>query len=194
MNIIERAMAFALKAHEGQTRKFSTIPYILHPAEVSTIAAALTDKPEVIAAALLHDTIEDTDTTKEEILEQFGPYVCELVLSETEDKMPDLPETETWLTRKAQTLLVLKETKNIDVKILWLSDKLANLRSIYRDYAYCGDEVWNKFHQKDKKMQEWYYRTVASYVAELHETPAYEAYDVLVEALFGENTDTNETH
>jgi len=79
MNMIEKAKTFATKAHEGQVRKYTGVPYIVHPIEVSEIVAEYNGSQEMIAAALLHDVVEDTDVTIEEIRSEFGNSVASLV-------------------------------------------------------------------------------------------------------------------
>ena len=184
MNKVEEALIFATHAHEGQTRKYGNIPYILHPAEVSAIAATMTDDENTLAAALLHDTIEDCGVEAAEIREKFGPRVAALVQSESEDKLADRPPEETWKERKEDSLLMLAHTKDIDVKIMWLSDKLSNVRSFYRTYLKDGNAMWQRLHQKDPAMQAWYYRTVAESVPELSGYCAYAEYCDLVNKLF----------
>ena len=183
--LIDKAIAFAVKKHAGQVRKFGNTPYILHPLEVAVIVSTLTSDEATIAAGLLHDTVEDTDTTPEEIKENFGSRVYALVASETEDKLSDKPASETWLERKQDSLLALEYTKDIEVKKMWLGDKLSNLRSFYREYLVEGDELWLKLNQKDKKMHAWYYRTIAEYIKDLEHTAAYAEYCLLYEKIFG---------
>ena len=79
LNLVSRAVIFAAAAHDGQVRKGTDIPYIVHPMEAAAIAAGLTNDPEVIAAAVLHDVVEDTGTTKNELEAEFGSRVAELV-------------------------------------------------------------------------------------------------------------------
>ncbi len=182
---LNKAIAFAAKKHEGQFRKSELIPYILHPLEVGAIVAGIMNDENVIIAGLLHDTVEDTDTTFKEIRDNFGDTVANLVFSETEDKLEELPPEETWMIRKKESLKVLKESKDMRKKVLWLSDKLSNTRAIYRSYLKRGDDVFNDFHQKDKKKQEWYYRTIADYLKELSYSAAYQEYVELVDKIFG---------
>ena len=184
MNIVDEAIIFAVKAHEGQTRKMSGIPYILHPIEVVSIIGTMTSELETMAAGALHDTVEDCGISPEEIRERFGSRVYALVQSETEDKMLDIPKEASWLDRKKDSLLVLSNTKDLQVKILWLGDKLSNIRSFYREYLKHGDEIWKKLNQKDKKMHEWYYRTIAENMTELSDTAAYQEYIRLLGELF----------
>jgi (p)ppGpp synthase/HD superfamily hydrolase len=81
MNLVERARVFATAAHAavGQTRKYTFEPYIVHPAEVAGIVARVPHTPEMLAAAWLHDTVEDTGVTNTDITREFGDTVGELV-------------------------------------------------------------------------------------------------------------------
>ena len=86
--MVEKAIAFATKAHEGQVRKGTRRPYIVHPLEVGEIVSEMTDDEEVIAAAVLHDTIEDCEEVTEEMLRrEFGERVASMVAHESEDKV-----------------------------------------------------------------------------------------------------------
>ena len=187
MNLVDNAIIFATKAHSGMVRKFSPAPYILHPLEAMTIAGTMTDDAEILAAAVLHDTVEDTPVTLQEIEENFGSRVAELVSSETEDKREDKPPYETWQIRKEESIAFLRERGDIAVKILWLSDKLSNMRSFYRSYLKRGDDIWNDFNQKDKNKQHWYYRTIADLMPELKEYPAWQEYNILIKRVFEED-------
>ncbi len=184
MNVLEKAIIFATNAHEGQKRKISGIPYILHPLEVASIISTMTDDIEVMAAGVLHDTVEDCNVDPLEITRLFGTHVSALVQGETEDKLQDRPPSETWQERKEDSLLFIKNSKNRDIKILWLSDKLSNIRSFYREYLRIGDNLWLYLNQKDPKMQKWYYTTVADCLAELEDTPAFKEYVDLVNKIF----------
>lgn len=183
--VINRAIVFATKAHEGQYRKFSNIPYILHPLEVATIIATMTDDADTIAAGLLHDTVEDTPVTPEQIRDTFGSHIYQLVMSETEDKMDKRPPEETWMERKQDSLLILQNTPSKEVKILWLADKLSNLRSFCRAYQREKSRIWEHLHQKDPKLQEWYYRSILDCIPELKDTLAYQEYTNCLNYLFG---------
>lgn len=88
-NYTLKAIAFATKKHEGQTRKVSGMPYILHPLSVATLVSTYkTSKnlDQMIAATILHDTLEDTDTTFKELARNFTPLTCSLVLELTDSK------------------------------------------------------------------------------------------------------------
>ncbi len=184
MNVLDEAVIFAVKAHEGQKRKMFDLPYILHPMEVAQIISTMTEDKNVMAAGALHDTVEDCGVDPEEIRRRFGPRVAALVLSETEDKLAERPPEETWMERKKDSLLMLKYTKDTDVKILWLADKLSNLRSFYRAKRKIGDEIYENLHQKDPMMHRWYYLSVAEYTGELAETDAHREVVELIDKVF----------
>lgn len=186
MNIADEAAIFAVKAHSGQKRKTGNIPYILHPMEVAAVIGTMTDDENVIAAGFLHDTVEDCSVNIETIRELFGDVVCRLVKSETEDKRSDLPPGETWFIRKKESLEELRYADE-KVKILWLADKLSNMRSFSRMYRDEGTDMWRHFNQKDPVKQEWYYRTVGEYLREFEHTPAYREYMMLTDMIFGGN-------
>lgn len=186
MNLVEKAIVFAANAHSGQTRKDGYTPYILHPAEVAAIAATMTGDHELIAACILHDTVEDTAATVEDIRREFGDKVAALVEGDTEEESDDAPRAESWYTRKEKSLKKLMNSDR-DVKILWLSDKLSNMRSLYRMYRAEGDRMWRRFNQQDKIVQKWYYHTIADLLSELNNTAAYEEYLMRMNVVFGED-------
>ena len=181
-NIFEKAVAFAMKAHEGQTRKDGGV-YILHPLEDATIVGTMTSDLEVLAAAVLHDTVEDTAVTAEDILENFGERVAMLVAHETENKRPEMKASESWKIRKEETLDILKDSP-VETKILWLGDKLSNMRSLSRDYDKIGAAVFERFNEKDPKKQRWYHETILDYIIELKDFHAYKEYENLFHHVF----------
>ena len=123
MELVSEAIAFAVKAHDGMRRKKSEAPYILHPMEAAVIVGTMSEDQNLIAAAALHDVVEDAGITIEEIEERFGKRVRELVESETEDKRADLPPAATWRIRKEESLAVLKNTDDIAVLMVWLATR-----------------------------------------------------------------------
>lgn len=185
VNTFEKALAFAAKKHEGQIRKRNGVPYILHPCEAAAIAATMTDDPEILAAVMLHDTLEDTDTTFQELRQAFGDRVARLVGQETEDQHAELSREQSWMTRKKDSLSRLHRSADPAVKIMWLSDKLSNIRSFFRLHLEEGDAMWEHFHQKDRAVQEWYYREILKELSDLSDTLAYREYEWLVNIIFG---------
>lgn len=181
---LDDAIEFATKKHTEQTRKRENTPYILHPLEAAAVAAELTKDEDILIAAVLHDTVEDTDTSIDEVREKFGNRVAELVESETENKREDLPPEETWEIRKKESLEHLKNSTDPAVKILWLADKVSNIRTLYRLYQKEGDALWNHFNMKDIKKQAWYYKTVAELLSDLEDTLPYQEYKQIVDYIF----------
>lgn len=177
--MIDKAIAFATKAHEGQVRKGTTRPFILHPLEVGRIVATMTDDEEVVCAAILHDTIEDCEgVTEEMIRDAFTLRVAGLVVQESEDK------SKTWMERKSATIAHLKAAPR-EIQMIGLADKLSNMRDIDRDYPECGEELWNRFRMKDKNVIGWYYKSIRESLKEsMAETDAYKEYCELIEKNF----------
>ena len=185
MELVSEAIIFAVNAHDGMRRKRSDAPYILHPMEAAVIVGTMSDDQNLIAAAALHDVVEDAGITIEEIEEKFGTRVRELVESETEDKRAELPPADTWRIRKEESLAVLKNTEDVAVLMVWLGDKLANMRAIYRDWKVEGDAMWQRFNQKDVNEQAWYYKSITKLTERLSFTSAWIEYKTLTELVFG---------
>ena len=187
-DLLNRAIVFAVEKHAGAVRKGTVIPYIVHPLEALAIASSMTDRQEVFAAAVLHDVVEDAGVSRSELVDRFGERVAELVMAESEDKREDEDKSASWRTRKEETIAHLRKISNIDVKVIALSDKLSNMRSIYRDYTTIGEDFWNRFNQKDKSQHGWYYSEMADVLSELSDTFAWKEYSQLVGIVFEEVT------
>ena len=161
MNKIEEAIIYATVMHQGKVRKLGSIPYILHPLEVAQILATMTDDQDIITAGILHDIVEDTDGTLKEIEKRFGERVAFLVSSESENEYAGEDRSESWKRRKEESLKVLKNADDLGVRMLWLADKLANIRSLAGNYSEYGEKTWESFHQRNPEMHHWYYQTIA---------------------------------
>lgn len=156
---IVEAFGFAFKAHFGMLRKDSDVPYIVHPIDVASILMKNGASEEVVAAGLLHDVIEDTGVTKDQISKQFGEDVAELVYWATEPEQPrdDPDKKKTWKPRKAVTIEKIKKADR-EMKILSCADKLFNIRDTIEDHNRCGDACWEKFNASREDIA-WYYRS-----------------------------------
>jgi len=177
----DKAVKFAIEAHSGTERRCKGYPYIIHPMEAAAIVATMTNDQELLAAAILHDTVEDTDVTIEQIRELFGDRVAELVQHET----APLDESLTWREKKTAQLKQLADAPH-ESKIVALGDKFSNMSGIALDYRQIGDEVWKRFHAPNGKPDvEWYYRSLADAMSELSDTLAYKEYVKLLEEVFG---------
>jgi (p)ppGpp synthase/HD superfamily hydrolase len=154
MKMIFPAVEFATKAHAGQYRKGTKIPYIIHPLSVAKILIEHDCSEGVVIAGILHDTVEDTSITIEDIRRTFGEKVASLVEGASE---PD--KSDTWENRKRHTIDYLK-TAPLDILLVSLADKLDNIRAIREDCEKLGESVWSRFN-RPKESQAWYYRNLA---------------------------------
>ncbi len=153
MDMIERAIIFAAKAHKNQTRKGTDIPYITHTFAVGMLLQKEKCSEEVIAAGILHDTLEDTETTFKDLTEAFGVRVANLVLAASENDK-SLP----WTVRKQHTIEMLKDASLEEIQVI-VADKLHNLKSIRTDINLYGDIIWQRFN-RGKCDQHWYYASI----------------------------------
>ena len=182
--LLDRAIVFAVQAHHNTERRGKGFPYIVHPMEAVEIVASITPDQELLAAAALHDTIEDTDVTVEDIRRAFGDRVAELVHAESDQFTEGVSEEDSWHERKQAAIDRLAHASH-DAKIVAMGDKLSNMRAIWRDYQVQGDALWNIFHTKDKADHEWHYRGLAKSLSELSDTFAYQEFVHLIDVVFG---------
>ncbi len=182
--LLDRAIIFAVKAHAGTERRGKGFPYIVHPMEAMEIVSTMTADQELLAAAALHDTVEDTGVTVEQLREEFGDRIAELVASESDTIDEGVSEEESWRSRKEAGIRRLSRATR-DEKIVALGDKLSNMRAIARDYAEQGEAFWNIFHAKDPKEHAWRYRALADAMRELEGTAAFSEFESLIEKVFG---------
>ena len=180
-SLFDKAVQFATEAHSGTERRGKGYPYIIHPMEAAAIVATMTKDQEMLAAAILHDTVEDTDVTIEQIRERFGDRVALLVQNETAPLDENMP----WREKKTAQLKQLADAP-YDSKIVAMGDKFSNLSGIALDYRQIGDEVWKRFHAPNGKPDvEWYYRSLAEALSELSDKLTYQEYVKLLEEVFG---------
>ncbi len=158
---LKKAVDYAAQAHKGQYRKGTEIPYMIHLLRTWYYVRQMTEDEEEWAAALLHDTLEDTTVTVEELQREFGENVAALVLGETEKKREEYPASQTWQLRKSETIQRLRQWQQDETKTSVLhiafGDKLANLFSLAFEYQIMKEQLWNKFNQQDKEKHGWYY-------------------------------------
>ena len=181
--LLDRAIIFAVRAHAGTERRGKGFPYIVHPMEAVEIVATMTPDQELLAAAVLHDTVEDTDVTIEQIRTEFGERVASFVAAESDEPHQRPDSVENWRDRKQAAINRIARASR-DAKIVALGDKLSNMRAIARDYALQGDDLWDLFHAKDPKEHEWHYRGLADALSELQDTFAYKEFENLINQVF----------
>ena len=181
--LLDRAIIFAVKAHAGTERRGKGYPYIVHPLEAVEIVATMTADQELLAAAALHDTVEDTDVTVEQIRADFGERIALLVADESDEMPAGVSEEDSWHSRKQAAIDRLTRASH-DAKMVALGDKLSNMRAIARDYAMQGDALWNLFHVKERRDHEWHYRGLADALRELDGTFAFQEFEQLINKVF----------
>lgn len=183
-SFVDKAIKFAVDAHANTERRGKGFPYVIHVLEAMEIVATLTNDPELLAAAALHDTVEDTDVTVDQIRAEFGDRVASIVHAESDELDPSLPECDTWRARKQAAIDRLRVASH-DAKIVAMGDKLSNMRAIARDYDQKGDELWKIFHAPGGKADhEWHYRGLAKSLCELAGTPAYDEFTAAIDHVF----------
>ena len=182
--LIYKALYKADYLHKNSKPRKTGEPYITHPIAVSSILVKYGLDAETCAAALLHDTVEDTNTALEDIEKQFGLRVRQLVAKESEDKKESMPKSQSWQIRKQEAIDKLKQEDDLGVKIVCLCYKVSNLRSFQLLCFDKGDDAWNSFNMKDPKKHYWYYSSILEALSELKDTPVYKEYDFLVHSIF----------
>lgn len=182
MTLVTQAMIFAAQKHDGVVRKGSDIPYIVHPMEAAAIAATITDDPHLLAAAALHDVMEDCGVTYEELLERFGQRVADLVREDSQNLGAFAHAS--WGACRIEALRRIAASGR-ELKLIVLSDKLSNIRAIYRDFQREGAAMFKKFNQSDMRRHAWYYRNCTALVRdEFENTSAWRELSALVEHVF----------
>ena len=181
--LLDRAIVFAVRAHAGTERRGKGFPYIVHPLEAVSIVATMTADQELLAAAALHDTVEDTDVTVDEIRTEFGDRIAAIVADESDFVPEDLPEEESWHARKQAAIDRLSRASR-EAKMVALGDKLSNMRAIARDYAIQGDALWDLFHEKRRSEHAWHYHGLADALRELEGTYAFQEFERLINQVF----------
>lgn len=181
--LFDKAAKFAIDAHANSERRGKGFPYVIHAMEAAEIVASITNDQELLAAAMLHDVIEDTDVTEEEIRAEFGDRIADLVTVESDPVYEGLSVYESWKMRKQYAIDRLSK-QNREAKIISLGDKLSNMRAIARDFNKQGDELWKIFHAPDPRLHEWHYRELAKALEELSDTDAYQELIHLIDDTF----------
>lgn len=182
--MLDKAIEFARKAHEGSFRKGNNQPYIFHPLEVLSLVSLMSNDDEILCAAVLHDTVEDTDVSGDDIKREFGNRVYDIVAFETEDKRGQVNKTATWVDRKKEAIENLRQSRDIGTKMVCLGDKVSNLRSFHFLQLDQGEKMWENFNMKDPLKHYWYYNEIAKQLDELKDYSVYKEYLFLIDTVF----------
>ena len=183
-SLVDRAIGFAARAHEGQHRKTGNIPFIAHPVGVAMILLEMGCTDEVVAAGLLHDTVEDTNVSIEDIRQQFGDEVADIVAGCTEPPK----KRGNWEARKLHSIHSFRNAP-LNVKLVAAADKYHNLVHINYTEKNLGPAMWKRFGGGEEQ-QAWYYRSVydslISNVDELEKYPIFAKLGLEIEKLFAD--------
>lgn len=182
-SFFDKAIQFAIKAHSGFERRGKGYPYIVHPMEAVAIVATITKDQEILAAAALHDVVEDTEYTAEDIRKEFGERVASLVEAESDIVIEGKTEAESWKERKEHAISHLSKLP-YDAKVVAIGDKLSNARAMLLDYKNIGEKLWDRFHVNDPKLHKWHYEGLRSALSELKGTAAFDEFSSIVDELF----------
>ncbi|TYS62512.1 bifunctional (p)ppGpp synthetase/guanosine-3',5'-bis(diphosphate) 3'-pyrophosphohydrolase [Sutcliffiella horikoshii] len=158
MKLVEKAIIFAAMAHKNQTRKGTETPYVTHPFAVGMMLQGAGCSEEVVAAGILHDTLEDTEATYDSLVKEFGAPVANLVVAASEND-----KSLSWEDRKQHTIDGLKDASMDELQVI-VADKLHNLRSIRTDLEEHGEVIWGRFN-RGKQKQHWYYASIVKALA-----------------------------
>ena len=183
--LLDRAIVFAVEAHHNTERRGKGFPYIVHPLEAVAIVATMTSDQELLAAAALHDVVEDTGISLEDLRNRFGDRVAWLVEQESDKFIPGRNESDSWRERKQAAIDRLAAAPR-EAKMVALGDKLSNMRAIARDYDELGNKLWDRFHAPGGRADhEWHYRGLALSLSDLAGTHAFSEFVHHLEHVFG---------
>ncbi len=174
-DIVENAARIAVVAHKNQTRKDGDIPYVVHPFMVALTLARHGFPNEVVAAALVHDVLEDTDFPEEELKAAIGDTAFAIVKAVTNE--PGLP----WEEQRSKYVETVR-TGPEGAKAVSLADKLHNMKNLHEAHEVHGVALWTMFSRgKDKKI--WFEEMMISMLREAWDHPLIDDYEKLVEEM-----------
>ena len=178
ISLVDQAIGFAARAHQTQRRKLGDMPYIAHPVAVAFMLQEMGCDETIVAAGLLHDTVEDTPITIEQIREKFGVEVADIVAGCTEPPK----KSNNWEERKLYMIRSLVDAP-LTVKLVAATDKYHNLsHSLYMSRER-GKSIWRRFG-RGKEQQAWYYRNVSqSILANVPDPEQYPIFQRLLDVI-----------
>jgi len=159
-NDLEKAIYFATIAHQNQKRIKEDIDFIIHPFTVGMMLKDLGLANEYVISGILHDVIEDTSFSYQDIEKEFGKKVATNVLKVSENK-----NISDWKERKKEFIARLKKEKDDNILILECADKLHNLLSDYNLFKKIGKEIW-KYSSVSYEDIKWYYKNIFKIIKE----------------------------
>lgn len=183
MERIKKAIVVSSTAHKNQVRKGTDIPYIVHPYEVGFILRDNDFDEDIIIAGILHDTLEDTELTREIIESEFGKKVLDIIIQVSESKLEKASLS--WKERKEIAIRRL-ESASREAKIVACADKLSNTRSMLEGYRKNGKEFFKIFNTDDYEDHKWHYNASLKALFDIRELEIYKDLKRNIEELFCE--------
>ena len=175
MRVIEQATKIAIEAHKTQVRKHDGSPYIVHPCMVALKVAKYGFDDEVIAAALTHDVLEDSDISEKELRDALGDSVVDIVKTVT------YPKNLEWREKRVAYIQSVCEG-SVGAKAVSVADKIHNLESLLETYEKEGPSLWKKFNRgREDKL--WSEETLLYKLKEVWQHPLLDEYEHLVERM-----------
>ena len=160
----ERALTLAARAHQGQTRKGSDIPYLVHPVHVSTILLRHGYPQDAVLAGLLHDVVEDSGIPLARIEAAFGPSVADIVATLTERKREEDGAGRPWEARKREALAELRRASPAALAVK-AADIIHNTHTLASQLRDRGPAIWQHYSRGAQESL-WYYCSAAEIVRE----------------------------
>ena len=173
--LTQKALRIATQMHDGQLRKETPIPYITHPVAVALNLAKHGFAETVIAAALVHDVLEDTNMTRAELEKELGVEVVTIIMTLSEDK--SLP----WEERKRNYIEAIRAADE-NVKAVSIGDKIHNAESMLIAHSIQGEKLWQMF-ARGKQQQLWFMNELLAMFEETWDHPLNGEYRKLVLAI-----------
>ncbi len=175
MTLVEKADQMAERAHEGQTRKEAPIPYISHPRAVAQMLKDHGFSDAVVAAALVHDVVEDTPVSLDDVRRELGEEVAELVEAVTYD------DSLSWEEKREKYIEAVRQAPE-GAKAISVADKIHNAQSFMTGYRAQGKAMWQNFNRsRDKKL--WFEEEMLKMLRETWQHPLVDEYAALVEEM-----------
>ena len=161
MSLVDQATQYIARKHEGQYRGGLNVPYSTHLFGVARILKAANYEDDIVVAGLLHDVLEDTDATEEDVRELFGENILMLVKAVSEQD-----KSLNWEQRKQYMINQIKYLSENTLAII-LAEKIQNVRAIKYELSQLGESTWNHFNAGEE-MQYWYYANIVEQIKKYH--------------------------
>jgi len=175
LSLIEKAIRIIVVAHANQKRKNDGSPYVVHPLMVAIKLMKYNFSDEVIAAALVHDVLEDTDIPEQELRDNLGNEVVEMVKMVTNDN------SLSWEDKKSKYVEMVRNGSK-EVKAISIADKIHNAENFLFTHSQIGSEIWEKF-SRGKETKMWFEEEMLKMFKETWSHPMIKEYEELVEQM-----------